>query len=275
LRFRRAESLLIPAVMGIAAFLICLTGYQVSRQDITTMIMLNHGKSEGILLIRNGQSLLCDLSDGGYTVTKMGKSLASDEHCGRLDSYLLTHYHQRHISTIGRLLADTRVETLLLPEPLTETEEQISRTIQALAQRYRSDVLLYPHDQTARLEAGEFLLTIPEKTMIGRSTHPVLSLAFSDGIHTLLYCGGSTWESPLASFAAEQAAGASVLIYGMHSPVTKQPLSLPVHPENLEAVLYSSPEVLALSRLSLSVPSYLIQPDEPFTLRLHPLKGTP
>lgn len=272
LQFRRTFAILLSSVLGISAFLICLAGYQLSQRDITTMMMLNHGKSEGILLVRNGQSLLCDLSDGGYTVTKMGKSLAGDYHCPQLDGYLLTHYHQRHISTVSRLLAETRVETLLLPEPLDETEEQISCNIQQLAQRYRSDVLFYPHEQIARLETGEFALIIPPKTMIGRSTHPVIALALSDGEHTLLYCGGSTLESTLAEFAHEQAEEASVLIFGMHSPVTKQELTLPDLSDSVEAVVYGSEEVLALSGLRGKADTYLMQPDEVLTVHLYPRK---
>lgn len=178
--------------------------------------------SEGFLLTSGTETYYVDVGNGGKSMPSLGAKDALEVYCGtKLDGYVITHYHSRHIGTLQRLMRETGVRTVYLPIPYTESEERTYEYIaKSVKNEYGTKIELYSRGAAVKLGKAE--LTISPGGNLERSSHPVMTLMFSVNDRAVAYIGSSVSEAPGWYFAEEYIAKSSAIIVGNEGPVQKE-----------------------------------------------------
>ena len=153
-------------------------------------------------------------------------------HAAEVDAVILTHYHKRHSQYVGRLAERQIVRALVLPEPLTDDEREICKSLEDVAALYG-----IPTVHVSQGEAYDFHgveITVFPRTILSRSTHPVSGVRIDlPDCAAVLASSSFNQGDPLLVEAVNRA---DVLILGPHSPVYKKTFRLDFEEE---------PEVMA------------------------------
>ena len=222
---KRLLMFLMPAAVFAVGFAFCVTVYSAASPQKARILVYASGKNDGIVVQSGSSVLVCDISDGSYTPAKLGAQLCSEYlFSDRLDCYMLTHYHKRHISSVVRLMRNFRVKLLLMPEPCSEDDEAVYEAISAAAQKEGSEVLLYPSDADALLSFADTLITVMSRTYISRSTHPLIALRISTGEESVTYLNGALFETVETGFLRT----GGYFVFGSHLPKIKKPLPIDI-----------------------------------------------
>jgi len=203
---------------GVAVLLI--TGgshlYENYRADIPTLTAFTTAHGDMFSLRTDKKSMLIDISDG--TLSPMYQSLTVlDNDCvTEVDTLMLTHLHTRHITALRRLCENIMVRNILIPEPVGDSDRAVADRLTELAESLGVSVYTYPHEETAVIQFGDSEIMVAAKTMLKRSTHPVIGLLFGyDNIQTA-YLGSSYTETD------RSVPNADVILLGTHGPIAKK-----------------------------------------------------
>jgi hypothetical protein len=142
LRLRRKWLMLLPPVGFAVAFCVCflVVGALDARPKVT---YATDGYHNEYLWVSEGQEVsFCDLSSGDVWFYDDLLGQFSESTATELRSVLLTHYHARHTTVMGRLLREVRVQTLYLPTPNPE-EAEISKELWTIAKESGTEVVFY------------------------------------------------------------------------------------------------------------------------------------
>jgi glyoxylase-like metal-dependent hydrolase (beta-lactamase superfamily II) len=169
--------------------------------------------------VDGGEAMLADITTGGREIPMQAIDvLAEKYHIGEIDSFLVTHIHENHVSSLKRLADTVMIRRVLLPEPQTEAE---ARYVAMLRERLNGAcaVEFYRRDGTDTVRVGDTEVTLPRYETIARSTHPVITFSAACGNgDRWIYCGASamelfdTWDA---------VRGCDTLILGAHGPKEK------------------------------------------------------
>ena len=182
----------------------------------------------------NNGVVLFDITDGSYPVYSEFLADGMPEGQTEIEALVLTHYHNRHISTVYKLLGDIRVRTIWLPMSMREVDpdkaikdEGNLIAIRRLAEERRVEVRYYLPDEATDIVDG---LTMERLfySMIKRSSHPTIGfeLSYDRSVYgeqkgTIAFVGASTWESGYADELMKVATASQVLIFSQHGPIVK------------------------------------------------------
>ena len=168
-----------------AIFVICLTVTKNMTAGQWQATYLSDKMNELFCLSNNEVTVLCDITDGSYTTYRDFLSEGKPDTTTEIDALILTHYHNRHISTVYKLLGDIRVRTIWLPLTMTYTDQDKAikdegnlRSIVALAKQRRVEVRYYLPDESADI-TDTLTLERLYFSMLKRSTHPTVSFTFN------------------------------------------------------------------------------------------------
>lgn len=239
------------------AFVVCLGVVQISAAGRWQATYVSHKSNELLCLTDNRKTVLCDVTDGSYGVYRDFLSDARPDGTTEIEALVLTHYHNRHVSTVYKLLGDVRVRTIWLPltMPLVDSDKAVQdegnlRSIAALAEQRNVEVRYYlPEDGADVLDT--LSLDRLYFSMLKRSTHPTVSMDWSyagrgkqsDG--NLFWLGASAWEADEAQDILLSATAADTLIFAAHGPVIKSTYSLTDWSDLPDFVLFASGNVSA------------------------------
>ena len=237
-RFQRPQRFLYVLAAWTAIFVVCLSMVQSASTGTWQATYVSDKKNELLCLFGNGETVLCDVTDGSYTAYRDLLADAMPDGATEIDALILTHYHNRHISTVYKLLGDIRVRTIWLPMTMSSTDSEKAikdegnlRAIAALAKQRRVEVCYYlPQDgaqitDTLALEQLYF-------SMIKRSTHPTVSFSFEYRADAktppkrLTWVGASAWESERAKEILLSSTSSDTIIFSKHGPVIKTEYTL-------------------------------------------------
>ncbi len=221
------------------AFIVC---FAITRSVVTSgqwqATYQAHKDNELLCFSQNETAILCDITDGSYGVYREflvdGKPSGATE----LDGLILTHYHNRHISTVYKLLGSIKIRTIYLPLTMPEVDqekaqkdESILRSIASLARE--RDVSVQYYLPKERISLTETLsLECLHYSMLERSTHPTISMTwqYQNGKNAewkrLVWLGASSWESEKSENVLTDATAANVLIFANHGPKIKSDYEL-------------------------------------------------
>lgn len=208
-----------PVPAAILAFIICFGVYSNVNADKTDVSYIQNGKSEMIVATHGRGAAICDLSDGSYSNVYRALEAASDKYATDIEEYVITHYHQRHVSTVYRLICSEHVERIWLPYPQDEREYGIMWSIAYYADKYGCRAMVYESDENIEL-FGVCGLSV-ERSYIKRSTHPTLMMAFECGDERITYVGSSAHESTLYPTIQNYINESQYIIFGVHGPIVK------------------------------------------------------
>ena len=229
IKIKRKELLLvIPAFYPIVLIVISLIATAALPQN-AQLTCISTGNDENIFVQLREENVLIDVSDGSYTRLRTIANLAQENGATEFDTVILTHYHNRHVSSISRFTAEENVGLVILPYPTTEDEAWIM--VQIADKLHNSGVAVRVIPPEGEIEIADgIMLTYPKITRIERSTHPVTYLSFSDGKKRLTYLSASSWENGLyfEKQLDELVAGSNAVIIGAHGPVNKELFDKPL-----------------------------------------------
>ncbi len=231
-------------------FGVCLTVTHLQSAGQWQATYTVHGKSELLTLNDAQTTVLCDLTDGSYTTYRALLHDGLPEGTTEIEALVLTHYHQRHIASVYKLLGDCRVRTVFLPMSMPDAtqdkavqDEGILRSIAALARERRVEVRYYLPSEGADI-TDTLTLDRLYYDMLSRSTHPTLTVSLNyrpsaqaaDG--HLVVLGASAWEGELWQQMLPRVAASDALVLSGHGPVIKSDYAIPVWTGTPRTVLF-------------------------------------
>lgn len=236
-----------------ALFLLSAAGYSAIEKNRISVEYVAVGKNDGLLVKSGGHLLICEISDGSYTFASRLAAQRSEFNAAEIEAYMLTHYHSRHISSIARLTDSCIVRTLILPNPVTETDTNVYAALTALAAEKNIRILLTDRVAGDTVYFNDAEVETYPLALLSRSSHPVVAVRLSLGETSLMYLGGSFNKG--GAVLSERARLSDYLIFGGHNPVYKTAPDVAVFAEAKAA--YASDEVLkTLEELSPGIAAF-------------------
>ncbi len=197
-------------VLGcVSALLSCVTLlsaqiYFSEENRSTTAYYVSSGSDEALCILSDGHTLLVDI--GRYPSAV--RSAADHGVCfgGVVDSLLLTHLHQDHISTMSIICNNFHVKSLWLPVPYSESSYDIFHGVCDTAKSLGISVNCYVPGETLTFGGCAFTASFAENIKL--SSHPKVTFTLECDDGRLEYTGVS---SELANMSCDP-----VLIVGSH-----------------------------------------------------------
>lgn len=218
-RLKHRSAALLPVPVTVVAFAVALTVYNGVHAGQVELGYLRDGNNEALVASFDGQAVVCDLGDGSYSNFYRAARQAGKDCATHVSALVLTHYHQRHISSVYRFCGSELVERIYLPYPEDEREYNVMWSLIYNAGKSGCEVVIYRDGQT--LELSETLRLTVNTSYIKRSTHPTLALRVDCGGDTLTYVGASVHESNIYDDVAQSVSDSTAVIFGAHGPKIK------------------------------------------------------
>ncbi len=224
--FLRLRGIRNPA-SPLAAFLVCTVIFascvqihSVSVTDRGEVIYTANSSSEGLLVTSGEKSLYIDIGNGSKTLPVPSAALTETRYYQtKLNGYMFTHYHSRHIGTIKYLLSVGYIERLYLPAPETDSERSFYDSIARIA-KGKTEVISFVRGETVKFE-NAVIDTLPY-TLLERSTHPPIAVKITFKDKSLVFVGSSVMESQSAFYVSQMLSGCKTVILGSHGPKNKE-----------------------------------------------------
>ncbi|MBQ8357137.1 MAG: ComEC/Rec2 family competence protein [Clostridia bacterium] len=238
---KRAPLVLTPVAVAAIAFAVCLAVSNHMGSGKVEAVYRNVGKNEGLLLLRNGNAVLCDISNGSRTQLQEDYMLLQ-QHCATdIDVLLLTHYHERQIASLSDFSGMVMIRSLWLPEPQNDSDKEILVDLLRVAMQAELPVTIYAYDTPLTVfGAGEITVLAP--LYEDRSVEPALWMDVLIGETSLTYQSGA--YSEYARHAGkEEPHVADYLILGSHGPVPHEAV-LPILAESPREIVIAHERIL-------------------------------
>ena len=243
-RIWRKRLFLVPAVSAVLSFVICLGVYSVSHRGELRGVHLTDSQNDGFTIVSEGRTLICDVSSGSYNfglaLVLAGKELAVCD----VDTFMLTHYHERHIKSFARLSDEIYVRNILLPLPQNKDDDEIFDALVRVAEEKGIDVALYDSEAEEKIRFNSIEIDIGHREYIKRSVQPITAMSFSNGRARLTYIGSSVHESALYDIFLPIVGDSEAIVFGAHGPKVKSSFSYGALSPTLRTVIFSSSEML-------------------------------
>lgn len=213
-----------PLLAFVVLFAICLGFYRVFCENDYRIMTVTVGDNECLAVNYKGNTVICDASDGSKTVAATAVDAVKRRfYVTEIDAYMLTHYHSRHIATIGTVLRNNYVSNIYLPHPETEAERSVAHSLEKLADTYGCT----PHYYTSELELFGIGICA-ERGVVSRSTHPAVYVMLETEDISFLYVGAALSESELYEDMIKYSSRSDCIYLGAHGPSQKVMTALPV-----------------------------------------------
>ncbi len=208
-------------------------------------------KNDGFVLKSDGKILFCDVSDGSYSYLYELTDEMMELHSCEVESLVLTHYHNKHLQSLGRLCDREVLRNLVLPEPIDEREQGLYQSLVNAAEREGVQVHTVAIGETYRFGDAEILLH--ERMYLSRSTHPITAISVTayGNTTTMLSCSFNQSHEKITYWAERS----DFLIFGHHSPVYKKAFDLSFDKEPKAVVMSDAAQEYLSEELADSLAS--------------------
>ena len=224
---KRLTCLLVATAVFSSTYLIGYCIYDSSHSADTSVICLNEGKNDYIMLNKGGKTLLIDVSDGSSSSLYYASTLSATKlYDSSIDTLLLTHLHRNHISAVSRLADKTRVKQIYVPFPKSKDEGYFATALERVAADRELELCYYEPSSDTTFDFSGCRITVFRQDRIERSVQPIHLIMLEDR-KRLIYCGGAINESEeLLSELKDLLGGETHVILGIHGPIIKKPFDL-------------------------------------------------
>ena len=225
---RRLTCLLVASFVLTSSYLAGYGIYSQNHKNDTSVICLNDGSNDFIMLCKDGQTLLIDISNGSSSSLSYAASLSQTKlHDASVDTLLLTHLHRNHITAVSKLADKTRVRQIYIPKPQDDDEGYFATALERVASDRGLELCYYDAQKDSVFDFNGCKLTVFGQDKIDRSVQPI-HLIMLQGRKNLVYCGSGINDAPdLFSTLEGLCYGESYLWLGSHGPLIKRPIALP------------------------------------------------
>ncbi|MCL2212928.1 MAG: ComEC/Rec2 family competence protein [Oscillospiraceae bacterium] len=209
-----------PAAALLCSFALAIFVYNVNMPT-AQVIIVNDRNNDAIIMHSSGRVALVDISDGSRGVMNTGRNISARHTHRGIDTYILTHLHQRHVGLLWWLANNYYLDYLVLPEPVTTADHNIYGSLVETAERLGISVITMPHyGQSVAIYFGDLRFEKMPHAMISRSAHPVIALNIAFGTQRIFYLGGSSIE--VSEDFVATAYSANAVILGVHGPSIRE-----------------------------------------------------
>lgn len=215
-------------------FAICLTSY--INSDIDGIYYYTATNNDAVIFNYSKDNAIIDISTGSKNFASSAVSLQQSQfNVSSPDSYILTHYHSRHVTTIDYLVSNTHIKKIFLPSPVKEEEKEIYEQIRLLTEEHRVQTEVYQNS----FNSGEVKFIKFENTYIERSVHPIISFKLVYNEKSICYLGSAAFESEnFHTGETDDLVKSPFIIFGSHGPLIKN--SIPDSCFNSSSKVYFS-----------------------------------
>ena len=221
--FAKRKKTVAGAAFGLFVLLIC-AALLVKNADRakTEFCYVPSGKNDGFVLHSDGKVLLCDMSNASVGYSRELEAEAEDSRASEIETVLLTHYHNKHISGFGSLCEREIVRNIILPSPSGEKERAVYNGLCDVADEYGVSVITL--DDGELYPFGECEVSVYPRTALSRTSHPISGVkVVTHGEEIVLV--SSSWNEGSEELAHDIGT-AEYLFFGGHSPIYKKSFSL-------------------------------------------------
>lgn len=199
----------------LTAFILSCLFYAIPLRDMVAVSMVENKKSDGIVLVSDGKSMIIDMGNGHAPIARSQLSHMSKLRATEIEVYMLTHLHTAHIQTFTSLIYGQMVRTVLIPYEDCDA----FYAIQEIAADAGVQVVIYTPGDTVIFE--DATITTYEHAYISRSTQPAIRLDVSAFGEEFTYLGGAYLEAEPDSELRD----AEFIWFATHGPLYKKEFS--------------------------------------------------
>lgn len=243
-KLKHKWTIILPPVAAFVAFVMCTSVYTVANEGMSRITYLREDENETIVLTSGRDGVIVDMSRGGVVGVREALDIASEQGICELSAFVLTHYHQKHISTVYKLCSCEHVGEIWLPRPVDEKEFGIMMGIINCADSLGVKCVVYEED----LVLFNGITASISRDYIKRSTHPTITMEIKSSMGNVAYVGSSVMESELQGSADMAVSNAQAVILGTHGPILKEKYSFTDYNDELELILFADDEVISYYR---------------------------
>lgn len=237
-------------VMGTALlFCIMLSIHNLDTRVSVTYIQENT-MGEALVFSSAKGAVICDISDGSYSHLSGAQAAVNGSGNTVTDVIVLTHYHKKHITSLGRYMNNNIVKQIWLPIPMTSDEYYIMSNILRRAEDSEVSAVLYDSLSGDGLKVFDDCQLKIEREYIARSAQPVVYIELEAHDTSFAYIGESACETTMWQRISASTKYYECMIFGNHGPNSKYRYSYSIDPEINKRIVFANETVAAYSALS-------------------------
>ena len=237
-----------PVTLSVIAFCICITvTFSIGKNSVSAEY-LAYNEREMFVITQNGETVICDVSDGNYNNLYNAYKTAHGKGATEIEVLLLTHYHANYCTSVERFCRSQKVRNIWIPAPENEEQYYTMMSLVETAGKNGANLVIYNEDEELTV-FYDVVLKIYSHETLKRSLQPALAFEFSYGDDKLLYVGSSSMETALSERVNESLSDADAVIFGTHGPNPKQTYGIDAA-KDAKAVVFADEELLSLARLN-------------------------
>lgn len=246
IRLRRKWLIAAPVAISAIAFCVCLAvTFSIGKNSVTGEY-LAYKEREMFVLTQNGETVICDISDGNYSNIYNAYQTAREKGATEINVLVLTHYQNKHSLSVDRICAQQKVRNIWIPEPENEDQYYIMKSIAETAEKSGANLVIYKENEALTVFYDGILKVYPHE-MLKRSTQPAVAFEFDYGSESFLYVGSSAMETGLSSLINNKLPSTDYIVFGTHGPNPKQTYSIDAA-KNAQNIVFAKRELLRLAR---------------------------
>ena len=235
----------VPIIIAGITFSVYLNHHNLAESEIVRVTYITYKKNDAFIVKHGANAMICDISDGSYGITNIARDLLSQVYCVVYpDTYMFTHYHRRHISTLYNMSQNSYLQNIIMPEPISDSDKSIFYGLMELIESNGYNVTLYSKlEDTVINLFNNVEIEMAQYVNLSRSTHPVIAFSIGTDSQKISYFGSSAFEMKNTEYLNEQLNQADTIIFGQHGPIIKKPIEITTETNSLQRVIYANDEI--------------------------------
>jgi len=218
LRIKNELWYLCPFACFLCAYFIGRSVFMGGFDSYSYLMFINEGKNDAICAY-DGDCILIDFSAGSFSfMSRSADAAESRFYSSRIDTYVITHYHNAMISSFDRITDEYYIKNAAFPNPASEEERYVFECLCEICEEKNIDHSVSDLSGCVSLEGTEIRLS---EKKISRSTHPVVSALISAGDYSLDYFGSSYND------VSDYDGLYDIVAFGSHGPKQKSDTKIP------------------------------------------------
>ena len=205
--------------LAAAALTVCLTVGTVMQGRTSGILFINKNKNDGFVLRSGHTYTVVDVSSGSSAFISKLIGEAEADRAVEIETFVLTHYHANHVSSVGKVVGRNIVRQILLPVPETENDLSVCDSLVQICRKAGTEIRFYEREDGKNANTGNVVLRFYDYSILSRSTHPIVCFSAKVGEENMTYLGSSFSEG--SAGAVTDASDADVVFFGAHPPVSK------------------------------------------------------
>ena len=234
---------------SVAAFILCgllvsiyTTSYFMSKNAVCNDDFIYHSDKGADTFICKSNGKICVVDSKIYDKNqafKTGDFLESLKVC-KIDTYIMPIYYFSMPDMISTLVDSVKIETIVIPNPLNQTEEQILESIKVVCDEYK--VKLKTIDNDTSITVGKFSFFPIFKSPYGDKTQVyVYTMLLNDKFCT--YVSSGILDTGYKHHAEKALLGTDTLILGQHGKKYSDTFIFRYEIANLKTLILNSDNI--------------------------------